>query len=107
MLFWSSFWGVRRKGATEYAKKKLGVTHHPTSKLRGSQAHSAGFIGNDSGLLHLATWTRSPSVGFYSATTPALYGPVHQDRFLALQSPETAEAVKGSILDFFDAQALV
>jgi heptosyltransferase-2 len=36
-----------------------------------------GFVGNDSGLLHLAAGLGTPSVGIYGATTPMQEGPIN------------------------------
>ncbi len=55
--------------------------------------HASLYVGNDSGLLHLATFTQTPSVGLYHVTDALHYGPVHQVNFKAFEPPYTVEDV--------------
>ena len=55
--------------------------------------HASLYVGNDSGLLHLATFTQTPSVGLYHVTDALHYGPVHQSNFKAFEPDYTVEDV--------------
>jgi ADP-heptose:LPS heptosyltransferase len=38
--------------------------------------HSRGFIGNDSGITHLAAYFGCPTIALFGPTDPAIWGPV-------------------------------
>jgi Glycosyltransferase family 9 (heptosyltransferase) len=59
------------------------------------------YIGNDSGLLHLANLMQVPSLGIYLTTTPQTYGPVFPHINTALRNPEAMEAVWSKLCETF------
>jgi ADP-heptose:LPS heptosyltransferase len=58
--------------------------------------YSSLYVGNDSGLLHLATFTQTPSIGLYHVTDALHYGPVHQDHFKSFEPPYSVQEVAAS-----------
>jgi hypothetical protein len=52
------------------------------------QQYSRAYVGNDSGLLHLANLSRVPAVGFYLITDVAHYGAIHAPLITALEASD-------------------
>ena len=51
----------------------------PLSVLASVLQYSAGYIGNDSGVTHLAAISRTPIVAIFGPTDPTVWGPQGQD----------------------------
>ena len=52
------------------------VRHLPLNELAGVLDLSAGYVGNDSGVTHLAAALNLPTVALFGPTDPELWGPV-------------------------------
>ena len=56
------------------------------------------YIGNDSGLLHLASYTQTPKIGLYHVTDALHYGPVHPQTLIAFEGDIAYEQVLQSAI---------
>jgi hypothetical protein len=63
--------------------------------------YSKGYIGNDSGNLHLANLMKTPTIGIYQSTSSSDYGPIFESLNLAVNKPQSAEEVFNNYFDRF------
>ena len=71
-------------------------------------ARCSGFVGNDSGLMHLAAAAGAPTVGLFAHTDPGEYGPIGRcavpvksrtDRIEDISVAEVVSAFRGLVGD--------
>jgi heptosyltransferase-3 len=63
------------------------VRHLPLNVLAGLLEHTAGYLGNDSGVTHLAAVLDLPTFALFGPTDPGLWGPVGK-RVVILRSKD-------------------
>ncbi len=63
----------------------------PLSDTMALLSQAIGYIGNDSGLLHLSNLLGIPSLGIYLSTRPEVYGPIFPQLNTPLIEPENPE----------------
>jgi heptosyltransferase III len=85
---------------------ELGLPSYRSSDLRQVAAvirSTAGFVSADCGTLHLACASGTPCViGLFSATDPAVYGPVGARRHAIVTHGRTPEDVSRAVGETFD-----
>ena len=67
------------------------VRHLPLNELAGVLDLSAGYLGNDSGVTHLAAALDLPTFALFGPTDPGLWGPVGK-RVVILRSKDSGGA---------------
>ena len=82
-------------------EKPLHTSNMPLQNLSLSEVaeelrHSRLFVGNDSGITHIAAYWGTPTIALFGPTDPKIWGPVGR-RVMVLQKPSLADITVGDV----------